>query len=92
MTSGVGNRGCSVPKEMPILFRRWRRKLARAARGFESDFAMRAVAEGLVFGVAATAQADGRASSQAERLSIGVLNGELAFRSQRAVIVDRDLG
>ena len=75
---------------MRNLFWRRRWQLARAAGGIETGLAMRAIAERFVFGVAAAAQADGRASSQAERLSVHILNCELAFHSQRAVVVDRD--
>ena len=51
---------------------------------------MGTVAEGLVFGTAAAAQADRGASAQAERISLGILNHEIAFHAKRAVAVDRN--
>ena len=45
-----------------------------------------AVAEGLVFGEAAAAEANGFAAAQPKRFAFGVDDGHIAFDAQRAVI------
>lgn len=75
----------------PSLFGRGWRQFTRGASGFETHFAMRAVAKGLVFGVPAAAQADGLTPSEAEDVSFGVLNREISLNTERAIVVDRDL-
>jgi hypothetical protein len=51
---------------------------------------MRAIAEGLVSGVAAAAEANGRSSGEAEELPVRIHNFEVTFHSDRPIVIDRD--
>jgi hypothetical protein len=51
---------------------------------------VRTVAEGLVRGISASAEADGRTSRQAEFLTLGIEYFEIAFNLDRTVVVDYD--
>lgn len=80
----VGLIGCFEDSQL----RRRRRKLARGTQRFESDALVRPVAERLVRRLSAAAQPDHGSSAKAERIAVGIVNGELAFHSNRAVIED----
>ncbi len=73
------------------LLRLWhrRRQIARSHGIGEVLALVRAVAEGLVAGMAAAAQGDGRSSSKAERVAFLIFNFKIAFYSDRAVIKNR---
>jgi len=49
---------------------------------------MRAVAKGLVCGVPAAAEPDGRPSGQAKGLSLRIKDLEIAFHTDGAVVID----
>jgi hypothetical protein len=51
---------------------------------------MGAVAEGLVCGVPAAAEPDGRSAGQTEGLSFRVKDFEFAFDAYRSVVIDRN--
>jgi hypothetical protein len=51
---------------------------------------MRAIAEGLVCGVPAAAEADGRPSGQAKGLSFRIKDFEVSFHSDGSVVIDRN--
>ena len=53
---------------------------------------MGAVAEWLVGGVSAAAEADNRPASQPEWLSFGIKNLKFAFDANGTVVIDGDLG
>ena len=52
---------------------------------------MRAIAKRFVFGVPAAAQADDRPSGESISISILVLDGKLAFDTDRSIIENCDL-
>ena len=56
----------------------------------EAYFAMGAVAERFVLGLTAAAEADGFAASEVERIAVYVVDGEVAFDTDRAVVADSD--
>ena len=76
--------------ESRLDFRCGRGQIAGGADGVESLAAMGAVAERLVFGVAAAAQGDGRASRQPEGVSFHIRDGEFSFNANRAVVANGD--
>jgi len=51
---------------------------------------MGTITEGFIGGLAATAQSDCSPSGKSERVSLGIVNRELALDTNRAVGVDRD--
>ena len=51
---------------------------------------MAAVAEGLVLGVAAPAQADRRPAREVKRSAICIAKGEVTLKPQRAIVSNRD--
>ena len=53
---------------------------------------MRTVAKGFVLALAATAEADNRSACEAELLSHGVEDFEIAFNADGAVVVDCNFG
>ena len=69
---------------------RWR-QFPRRTQRFEPGSPVRAIAKRLVLGLPAPAQPDGGPSGEVERLSFRVVNRELAFDLNRAVVVDGDL-
>lgn len=71
---------------------RYRRcQVARLAVGIKSISAVRAITKRLVLSHPAAAQRNHRAAAQAERISFRILNRELAFNPDRAVIDNRYL-
>ena len=68
----------------------WRRQIAGGTHGLEADFTMRSIAEGLVFGGSAAAQADSRPSAETERFAFRVRDFKLAFHTDGSVGVDND--
>ena len=68
------------------------REFSRDYRVGKAGSLMRAVAEGLVRGVAAAAQRHDRAPGQLERCSLRVHDFEIAFDSDGAVVLYGDFG
>jgi hypothetical protein len=56
----------------------------------KTDFAVGAVAKGLVLRVTTAAQSNRRATGQVERAPAGIADRELAFHSDGAVVIDGD--
>ncbi len=75
--------------ELQFWFRR--RKVAGHDLALESDFVVRAVAEGLVRRMAAAAQREGGAARKAEGRPLRVHNLEVSFDAKRAVVQRSDL-
>ena len=67
----------------------WRQG-AGGAGGLEADFGVGSVAERFVLGLSATAEADGFAAGQVERIAVHVVDGKVSFDADRAVVADGD--
>ncbi len=67
-----------------------RRKIASRARGFETLAAVSPVAEGFIFGVAAAAQADDRASAESEGLAVHIGDLKFSFNADGTIGIDGD--
>jgi|SRR5271157_48536 len=69
-----------------------RGQLPRFDLGLESDSVVAAITERLVLGVAATAQADGGAAREIERVAVEVTQSEVALDPNRSIALDDDFG
>jgi len=66
------------------------RQSAGGAQGLKARLGVGAVAEGFVLGLPAAAEADGFAAGEVERVAVHVVNGEVSFDADRAVVADSD--
>ena len=71
---------------MQLDFRLGWREVSRNAKRLETLYSMVAVAERLIFRVAAAAEADGGTSAEAKRIAVGVDHGEVPFNSNGTIV------
>ena len=67
-----------------------RRQGARGAGGLKAGLGVGTVAEGLVLGLSAAAEADGVAAGEVEGVAVHVVNGKVSLDADRAVVADSD--
>src|SRR5579862_9386241 len=83
-------RGACLKMARRLSFGYWRGQGAGRASRAKSDLTVSPVAEGLVFRLSAAAQADGFAAREIESIAVHVVDGEVPFDANRAVIADSD--
>jgi len=77
-------------RQLPLQFWFWRRQLAGSNGISESTGFVRAIAEGLVCGVPAAAEPDGRPAGQAKGFSFRIKDLEVSFHSDGSAVIDRN--